>query len=235
MVSSSSVVQAAAASLVFATAGSAAAVVTSSCSTGVKMIVARGSKEPAGFGAIVSVVDAVKAQIPNSSADPVDYPALLDTQEIYARSVIQGTSTMRQQIEDYAAKCPTGKIVLIGYSQGAQVVGDVLCGLSSAGFPKSADLGDKYANNVIASVMFGDPTRAADQSWNAGNITTRDGLFPRVDNAACAPYGAGMKSWCDADDRYCDRGSNQATHHVYFEKYTTDAAAWVLSRFQASA
>ncbi|KAL8415341.1 hypothetical protein RB596_006080 [Gaeumannomyces avenae] len=235
MVSSSSFAQAAAASLAFAATAAGAAITTSSCSTGVKMIVARGSKEPAGFGDIQSVVDAVKAQIPNSSADPVDYPALLDTQEIYAASVIQGTSTMRQMVQNYAAKCPKSKIALIGYSQGAQVVGDVLCGLSSAGFPTSADLGDQYANNVIASVMFGDPTRAANQAWNAGNITTRDGLFPRVDNAGCAPYGAGMKSWCDADDRYCDRGSNQATHHVYFEKYTADAAAWVVSRFQATA
>lgn len=79
--------------------------------------------------------------------------------------------------------------------------------------------------------MFGDPTRAADQPWNVGNVTTRDGMFPRVDNAGCAPYGPGMRSWCDANDQYCDRGNIRAVHHGYFAKYTDDAAAWVLSRF----
>lgn len=142
-----SITSIAAAGLILATAGSCGPVTTSSCSTGVKMIVARGSKEAPGFGTAAAVVDAVKALIPNSSADPVDYPARLDDERIYLGSVMQGTRNARQQIEDYAAKCPSGKIVLVGYSQGAQVVGDAVCGMSSRGFPTSADLGDKYADN----------------------------------------------------------------------------------------
>lgn len=40
---------------------------------------------------------------------------------------------MMTLIESYAQACPDGKIVLMGYSQGAQVVADTLLG-SSTGF-----------------------------------------------------------------------------------------------------
>jgi hypothetical protein len=62
-------------------------------------------------------------------------------------SVRNGTGGLRTLVEDYAARCPAGKVALLGYSQGAQAVADVLCGASSAGFPPSANLGDKYNSN----------------------------------------------------------------------------------------
>jgi hypothetical protein len=96
-------------------------------------------------------------------------------------------------------------------------------------------LTNPFSLTVVASILFGDPTRAANEPWNAGNVTDRNGLFPRVNNGACEPYSAGMRSWCDAGDRYCDAGTNAAIHGGYFAKYTAEAAAWVQSRFAASA
>lgn len=39
-----------------------------------------------------------------------------------------GVVALKTQLEDQVEKCPGQKIVLLGYSQGAQVVGDVLSG-----------------------------------------------------------------------------------------------------------
>lgn len=54
---------------------------------------------------------------------------------------------MTKLIEEYVAACPSSKIVLLGYSQGAQVVGDTLCGTSSSGFTQSSALASKYSSN----------------------------------------------------------------------------------------
>lgn len=56
---------------------------------------------------------------------------------------------MKRLIMEYVDQCPNGQIALLGYSQGAMVIGDVLCGFSEAGFeeewsdPLAAKYGDR--------------------------------------------------------------------------------------------
>lgn len=87
-------------------------------------IVARGTTE--GYpGSLGSLVDILLAKFPNSNYEDIIYPA---TQETSTDSYWQGLANGTQQIQSYADNCPDSKIVIMGYSQGALVVGDILAG-----------------------------------------------------------------------------------------------------------
>lgn len=95
------------------------------CATGVHMIVARGTTEIPGTGlAGLTAGNAIALAIPGSDISAVDYPANFDI----SNSVRQGVSDVQAQAREYAAACPESKIVLMGYSQGAQVVGNAIAG-----------------------------------------------------------------------------------------------------------
>ena len=65
--------------------------------------------------------------IPGSASQAIQYEASLDF-SIYSQSLQTGIEPLQQAIRSYADACPEGKIVLMGYSQGAQVVSDALAG-----------------------------------------------------------------------------------------------------------
>jgi acetylxylan esterase len=110
-----------------------------SCSSGVYIIAARGSDEDPGYGSTASVVNGVLSAIPGSAAIALDYPAsVLDP--LYPDSVTDGINAMISLIESYVNSCG-GKIVLVGFSQGANVVTDALAG----GVDKPAALDPSYA------------------------------------------------------------------------------------------
>lgn len=92
----------------------------------VHIIAARASGESPGAGIIGSLVDAV---VGNSSQTittaVVNYPATLAN---YASSSAAGTAALKAQLTSQVAACPSQKIVLVGYSQGAHVIGDTLGG-----------------------------------------------------------------------------------------------------------
>ena len=96
---------------------------TSPCAQ-VHIIAARASTEQPGAGIIGSLVTLVQDNSKQTvSTDSVDYPATLNN---YASSSAQGTSALKTQLTNQANRCPSQKIVLMGYSQGAHVVGDTL-------------------------------------------------------------------------------------------------------------
>jgi acetylxylan esterase len=101
------------------------------CVSGAHIIVARASTETPGTGIIGAVALNVSAQVPNSDIVAVDYPATLTN---YTSSEGAGTLAMAQLLTSYQKKCPGHRIVLMGYSQGAQVTADTICGTSEAGF-----------------------------------------------------------------------------------------------------
>lgn len=205
------------------------------CASGVQIFVARGTTEDPGMGKIRTVAGNVTAAIPGSFVTAVDYPATFDD---YANSVAAGSSGLKALIDGYVSMCPTGKIALLGYSQGAQAVADTICGASSLGMIETEDLSAGYNANIIATILFGDPTRAGNQTFNVGTITTRDGLFPRLKSDACEPYSPRMRSWCDVADRYCDPnapgGVDAAVHGTYFNNYTQTAKDFVVAQWKLS-
>lgn len=101
------------------------------CSTGIHMIVARGSTEPDGYGRIGVVAQNASLLIPNSSIATVVYPA---TFENYFTSYAAGASEFEKLVLQYVDACPDSKVALLGFSQGAHAMMDAVCGNSDDGF-----------------------------------------------------------------------------------------------------
>lgn len=103
------------------------------CYSGVYVIYARGTFEPQNASLSNSVANAITALIPDSAAIQVQYPA-----NVSAISPPTGIQNAVQQVKDYYNACPCGKMVLMGYSQGALVIGNALANAnSSASIPQS--------------------------------------------------------------------------------------------------
>jgi acetylxylan esterase len=115
----------AAAAMALAASTLAAAQNSTACSTGVHMLVARGSDEAPGPGRMGIIADGILEAIPGSNIESVAYPATFTE---YAESVNDGIEAMGFALTRYAERCPDSKVVLMGYSQGGQVTINTLCG-----------------------------------------------------------------------------------------------------------
>lgn len=113
------------------------------CAEGLHMIVARGSSEAPGLGWMGTVAGNVSELIPGSTVAAVDYPATFAN---YTTSEGIGAAGFASLTAKYAARCPGGKIALLGYSQGGQALMDALCGTSETGFVASPDLSAAFAS-----------------------------------------------------------------------------------------
>jgi acetylxylan esterase len=186
------------------------------------MIVARASLEAAGQGIIGAVATHVQSLIAGSDSEAVVYPATLAD---YVNSEEAGVAGMQSLIDSYEARCPDSKIALLGYSQGAHVVADILCGASEDLFNVTAP---EMSKNIIASVQMGDPSFALKQPQDVGNAT-KGGIFHRNNTAACP--SSIMKSYCDFNDTFCDSGSSLPVHLGYVQEYGNVSAMWIVEKF----
>lgn len=197
---------------------------TTSCAT-LHMIVARASQESPGEGIIGAVATQVQSLIPGSDSEAVVYPATLAN---YVASESAGITGMQHLIASYEARCPNSKIALLGYSQGAQVVGDVLCGTSETYWNSTPPESAATSKNIIASIQMGDPTFALNQPQDVGNAT-KGGIFQRNHTAGCP--SSIMKSYCNFNDTFCDSGSSLTVHESYVGVYGDPAVQWIVGKF----
>jgi hypothetical protein len=198
------------------------------------IIAARASTEPPGEGIIGSLVTLIQQHVKASvTTEAVVYPATLSN---YASSVGLGDAAMKADLARDAAQCPNERFVLVGYSQGAQVVGDTLAGGGGEpGLgPVTPGVSPALAAKVIAGIQMGDPRRMAGLSLDAGTDPGAAGIFPRSPSESEAPFAAKLQSYCDIGDPYCARGSNLAAHLDYTFKYNSAALAFVLANLHAA-
>src|SRR5215831_278682 len=122
----------------------------------VLIITARASTESPGEGTTASLVSAiVNASRQTVARASVSYPATLSN---YASSSAQGVSALKSQLTAAVQNCPSQKIVLAGYSQGAHVILDVLGGGGGGSLGATTDpIAASIASHVVAAVSFGDP------------------------------------------------------------------------------
>jgi acetylxylan esterase len=107
---------------------------------GTTIIVARGSTEAPGTGVTgETVASLVTNQVEDSNTFGLDYPATLEN---YESSESAGVESLLDTIAELVDACPDTQVVLMGYSQGAQVIGDTLCG-SGHNSPLVAKYGGK--------------------------------------------------------------------------------------------
>jgi len=214
-----------------AVATPAAAVPSNGGCAAVSIITARASTEAAGEG----ITGALVTQVVNASAQTVSrasvsYPATLNN---YANSSLQGINALKTQLTNLVNSCPNTKVVLMGYSQGAHVVLDVLGGgqggsLGTATAPISTSIG----SHVVAVATFGDPRHVPNQPFNLGT-STRNGRFPRSStqlNVLNSTYSGKIAAWCDRNDTFCDSGFSTNVHLTYLDRYQNAAANFVLGK-----
>jgi cutinase len=182
-----------------------------------EVIFARGTNEPPGMGRVGDAfVDSLRQQTNgmNIATYGVDYPA--SKLQLHGGD---GANDTIKRIKDTVAKCPSTKIVLGGYSQGASVM-DIVAGVPIGGINWGSALPPEYANNIAAVATFGD---IADRA--GGSLPTQSAML-----------GSKAIDLCNPSDPICHAGQgNEWSGHTegYVPVYTTQAAAFVASKLLA--
>lgn len=142
----------------------------------------------------------------------------------YRASVGSGVRELRAYLERRAQTCPAERVVLGGYSQGAQVVGDALPGISR-----------ELRDRITFVGLFGDPKLSLPEGrgifpaacrgralspWRRGNAScyTDNGILDARTPYLPADVAARTGSWCDRDDPICNGNLGdflRSTHSRY--------------------
>lgn len=188
---------------------------------------------------IGSVKDEVLKRVPGSTAEFVVYPATLDN---YTTSESDGVVGMRKLIDAYVKKCSASlPLVIMGYSQGAQVSADALVGQQVAGFPANSSISQPLPASTLARIaavtIMGDPSFVPNETFHVGNASMH-GFFPRSDvsNFNIAGLASRTKSYCDFNDPYCAFGNfstGLSVHLGYVKEYGSQAADFVVKQIKA--
>jgi cutinase len=178
----------------------------------VDVVVARGTGEPGQLGVIVGdpVFAALRATITDLtlSSYPVDYPASLSP-----TSPLEGNLDAVDHLTRQAAACPSQRFILVGYSQGANVM-DNSMGISSAGAlvggPIVATIPAAVEPRVAAVLLFGNPIRD-------------------IGRSVTGTYAARTLDICAGGDPICSDGVNILAHLSYGNN-ANQAAAFAADR-----
>lgn len=101
-----------------------------SCIKGIRVITVRATNVPQHGGALRQMGKRLAAAIPHSTAYNLVYPA---AESDYSHSVSRGSNSLAERIIKTVNHCPNQRFALIGYSQGAEVIGNVRLPLTSHG------------------------------------------------------------------------------------------------------
>ncbi|KAI0537189.1 putative acetylxylan esterase 2 precursor [Xylaria digitata] len=197
------------------------------CVSGLYMIAARGSEEDPGEGPLSQVTSAVKALVPNSASVAVDYPAAIYDDGTYPVSVYKGITDAIKKVKDYVAACgASSRIVLLGFSQGGNVMTDALAG----GVLKPDPLTEDYRKYIRAIVSFGDPTFTVGQSFDVGNAT-KNGIFSRGGDSLelLNTYSSVLRMYCMIHDTVCATGDSLSVHSAEVATFASAATEFIVS------
>jgi cutinase len=195
----------------------AAAPATAATCTDINVVAARGTFEPGTLGIIVG--DPVYAALQrvltgkSTSSYPVNYPANLDVFS-HPNSATRGNTDLVNHVMSQAAACPRQRFILVGYSQGANVV-DNSIGISSdgalVGGPISETIPNSIQPRIAAILLFGNPIRAEGKS-------------------VTGVYASRTDDFCASGDPVCQSGGTNVLAHLSYTGDASAAAAFAASR-----
>lgn len=192
-------------------AGVAAAPASAAGCNDVEVVFARGTNEPPGMGRVGDAfVAELRGRVPGLSvgAYAVNYPASYDFLAAAA-----GANDASAYIQQVVANCPSTRLVLGGYSQGAAVI-DVITSVPFPAIGFTNPLPPTVPDRVAALAVFGNPS-------------TKIGL-PLT---ASPLYGFKAIDLCNAGDPVCSGGDSVPAHRNYGpDGLTSQAAAFVANR-----
>ncbi|UUU20355.1 cutinase family protein [Streptomyces sp. DSM 40750] len=186
---------------------------TAAACTDIDVVAARGTFEPGTLGFIVGdpVYSALQKKITGKSLSSykVNYPA-----DLSLTSAAQGNRDLVNHVTSQAASCPNQRFILVGYSQGANVV-DNSIGISSAGAvvgsPIVATIPAALEPKVAAVLLFGNPIRA-------------------IGKSVTGTYQSRTIDFCAAGDPVCESGGGDTGAHLSYRANADAAAAFAAGK-----
>ncbi len=186
---------------------------TAAACTDVEVVSARGTFEPGTLGFIVGdpVYSELKRKITGKtlSSYSVNYPANLSL-----TSAAQGNRDLVNRVTSQAAACPNQRFILVGYSQGANVV-DNSIGISSAGAvvgsPIVATIPAALEPRVSAVLLFGNPIRA-------------------IGKSVTGTYQSRTFDICAEGDPVCESGGGDTGAHLSYRDDADEAATFAAGK-----
>ncbi|MFG2576191.1 cutinase family protein [Streptomyces sp. NPDC048481] len=196
-----------------ALAGLTAPAASAAACSDIDVVAARGTFEPGTLGLIVGdpVYSALQRKLTgkNLSSYRVNYPA-----DLSLTSAAQGNADVVNHVKSQAAACPNQRFVLVGYSQGANVV-DNSIGVSSAGAvvgsPIVATIPAALEPRVAAVLLFGNPIRALGKSVTGA-------------------YQSRTVDFCAQGDPICQNGGGDVLAHLGYTANAEAAAVFAAGR-----
>ncbi|KAI1853150.1 hypothetical protein JX266_001856 [Neoarthrinium moseri] len=194
---------------------------------------ARETTAPPGFGSSQLVVRMITTANSGATSEAIIYPASSDPS--YAISVSAGIEAVTKQATAFHQQCPESRIVMVGYSQGAQIMDDAFCGgPDGTSLNTTMSLVPKEVGNMVAAIiMMGNPRHVDGLPFNVGTAV-EGGFAARPVGFQCPAYASIIQSYCDATDPFCSKGVDAASHQAYPMKYGQQAFQFVQKKLNAT-
>ncbi|KAL5357700.1 cutinase-domain-containing protein [Aspergillus floccosus] len=200
---------------------------------------ARETTASPGYGSSSTVVNLILNAYPGSTAQAISYPACGGQASCggvsYSASVAAGIDAVASAVNSFNTQCPSTQLVLVGYSQGGEIMDAALCGggVPNQGITNTAvRLSSSAVNMVKAAIFMGEPLFRAGLPYSVGTCSA-GGFDARPAGFTC-PSASKIQSYCDGPDPYCCNGNNAATHNGYGAEYGQAALTFVKSKLSSS-
>lgn len=198
--------------------------VPNGCAAGkdVRIVIVRGTLEPVEGSSLETLAQSIDERIGGrASIDVLDYPASWKS-----GSEARGVNMLIATLNAQARACPSTRTVVLGYSQGAMVVGDAL---SAPEARFNDDNGQSLSAQALANIavveLFGDPRFDASADYGAGSYDRSvDGILGARDGDDLRALQGRIVSYCNADDFACQLGGHDDAHGLYRSNGTFDEA-----------
>ncbi|KAH6844517.1 carbohydrate esterase family 5 protein [Chaetomium sp. MPI-CAGE-AT-0009] len=202
---------------------------------------ARETTVSPGYGTAGQVVNLVLGAYPGATAEPISYPACGGQASCgniqYGDSARQGTSAVASAVNSFNQRCPNSQIVLVGYSQGGQIMDNAVCGGPDSGSgitSTTPPISAAALNQIKAVILMGSPRYVAGLSYNVGTCSAQ-GFAARPRGYVCGSNSASkIKNYCDSTDPYCCTGNDANSHQQYGTKYGQQALTFIKSKLSTS-
>jgi acetylxylan esterase len=201
-----------------------------------KLIVIRGTDdEPADFGKIGRSINRYLGRLAEASgvdygAHAIHYPADLLT---YPYSKRQGRIALVQFIKNQVKACAHAstreKFLLLGYSQGAHVVGDALSKGLKSGLTKFE------LSQIKAVALVADPRFNSREPFDKGSyVRGKNGRLGKRRAGDLDAVSGRIRSWCRKGDWICQGGLRFWNHHAskYLADYREDIIRFFVSKLK---
>lgn len=140
-------------------------------------------------------------------------------------SAQRGVESLTTLLNTAATTCPDQQLVLLGYSQGARVIGNTLSA--------RAALTDRAAARIDAIALFGSPLFNGAEPYDRGTYDPALSGTGALPTGALAAFTDRLRDFCNAGDRVCQGGDPAAGfanalsygHFAYFLNSDRDQAA----------